>query len=411
MKDVSSRYVVFYDVDDRRAWLVNGASAVLHLVRASLEDNRESVIGNKLLFKAEHLKRPESYYTTRSAVDILTEQENMELKIFPHKRAHARETASGTFAQPGRVNKVTETHVLFQDRVEQVIHFLEQVWTYQSDRFKRQGVDVKIKPRSYLDGFDFMEVATGADPTTLRTTELQSTSRTWVDFTRAIHAVTLFGNGFGELIGPARDGSSPCSFWKRIPKEQDYLAVCVNDLRAIVRKWGSLRKSPIRVVGDIYWHSPGKLFDACSCTGPGQRPCDRAQMLLPKHSLRSLISRPIPPGMCDWKDKAQGAVIFGHSRDLPMTWPDESDKPPEEDAVGTEDVSMDDQDSESFNSQDILEAGSPGPGRSTSRLSSNQESSAGTSTEGTTPDVISEQSDASRGRFNRYPHGLKPQRK
>ena len=37
---VSVQPVVFYDVDDRRAWLVDGASALLHLLRASIDRDR-----------------------------------------------------------------------------------------------------------------------------------------------------------------------------------------------------------------------------------------------------------------------------------------------------------------------------------------------------------------------------------
>jgi hypothetical protein len=53
---MSERFVLLYDVGDRRAWLVNGASALLHLVIASLKYELSTPIGYKFLSKVEDLK-------------------------------------------------------------------------------------------------------------------------------------------------------------------------------------------------------------------------------------------------------------------------------------------------------------------------------------------------------------------
>lgn len=329
IKDISSKFVVFYDVDDKRAWLVNGASALLHLVRASLEDDRMSNIGSKLLFQPANLRRATFEFTADSAVEVLVDEQNMELQIFAHKRDISEEITSGAFDRPDRASKIRKTHVLFQDRVEQVYHFLEQVLTYQTDRPAKPGVELKYKPRNYVEGFDFMDVATGADPVLLRITGLQSTGKCWIDFTRAINAVTLFGRGFGEIIC-SREDSTTCDPWTHMPIGLDHLAVCVSDLKTVIRKWGDLEGTPIRVANDIFWHKPDKLFESCLCKGnPHKDTCDRAQVLLPsRFNSRRLANHVVNPG--SWEDKDQGAIIFGHSRKLPVHWPDQSNKGPEE---------------------------------------------------------------------------------
>lgn len=328
IKDISSKFVIFYDVGDRRAWLVNGASALLHLVRASLEDDRQSKIGSKLLFHLDKLKRPTCEYASGSAIEVLIDQQNMELPIFPHKRELSEEISTEAPDSPKQVSKTKETHVLLQDRVEQIYHFLEQILTYQMDRAGRPGLEAKYRPRNYLEGFDFMDVATGADPVLLKITGLQSTGKCWIDFTRAIHAVTLFGRGFGEIIRPQAP-STPCGFWGQMPKGADHLAVCIPDLKSIIRKWGDWEDIPVRVVDDILWHNPDKLFESCHCHSRSHNICDRAQILLPSgFNFRRLANRIASPVLGG--DDDQGAVIFGHSRKLPMHWPDESSKDPEE---------------------------------------------------------------------------------
>jgi hypothetical protein len=333
IKDISSKFVIFYDVGDRRAWLINGASALLHLVRASLEDDRKSKIGSKLLFQLDKLKRPTCEYASDSAVEILIDQQNMELPIFPHKREISEEISTEASDSPKQVNKTKETHVLLQDRVEQIYHFLEQILTYQVDRAGQPGLEARYRPRNYLEGFDFMDVATGADPILLKITDLQSTGKCWIDFTRAIHAVTQFGRGFGELIRPQAP-NTPCGFWSQMPKEADHLAVCIPDLKSIIRTRGDWEAIPVRVVGDIRWHNPDKLFERCQCHSLSHNRCDRAQVLLPSipnfQRLANGIVSPVLGG-----DNDQGAVIFGHSRKLQVHWSNESSKNPEEMSLRT----------------------------------------------------------------------------
>lgn len=175
IKYASSKFVVLYDVNDRRAWLVNGASALLHLVRASLEDDLRSVIGSKILFRSEQLQEAGAKYTTSFAAEVLINEENMELPILPHKRDLSEETASGAYDSPGRSGKIKRTHLLFQDRVEHVYHILEQGLEYQVKREAAPGVELKFKRHKCLEGFDFADMAARTGSVALKVNDVQPT--------------------------------------------------------------------------------------------------------------------------------------------------------------------------------------------------------------------------------------------
>ena len=59
-------------------------------------------------------------------------------------------------------------------------------------------MDVKVRLLDHLEGWDFAELSGDRDPFHLKVTTLLSFAArtTWVDYTRAIPAVTLFRKGF-----------------------------------------------------------------------------------------------------------------------------------------------------------------------------------------------------------------------
>ncbi len=191
----------------------------------------------------------------------------------------------------------------------------------------------------------------------------------WVQLARALHAVPLFGVGFGDLLRPARD--QPCCISTApVPLGKDLLAVYGADLNVILRRGGSQRH-PWRLVDDIHWHSPdGVAFESCKCenrtahgddrkggrgsqgehhVGPsgqhgkrgleglfvfrpsqakgprGPSPFDRVQVIVPTAFPR-LYSRGLrsPARLAP-----RGAVIFGHSWKFPLRWSLTKDIPPE----------------------------------------------------------------------------------
>lgn len=150
----------------------------------------------------------------------------------------------------------------------------------------------------------------------MKVTALNTGGKAWVDFARAIRAITLFGKGFGQILKPSDGSNTLCPYWGEVPKGFGYLAVCITDLLEIARRRGDPESSPIRLVDDICWHQPDKLFDACKCEAVPHKKrffgrsklCDRVQVLLPANGSFQKVTLPAVHS-----DAMHGAVLFGQS--------------------------------------------------------------------------------------------------
>jgi len=321
---VASKFVLLFDVNDRRAWLVDGASALLHLVRSSIKHLQEhKEFGGFCLFKWDHLQEsPEQASGKQAAVSVLTNEDNMHQKLFKGSVEEWKEESVDASGKSTIVTKSKTTFVRFSDKVEQIFHVLEEIIDHQAAAAAEDGFGFKLRmsPRRQLEGFDFMDIAEDRDPLYSHVHTLHDFGKGWVDFVRAIHAITLFGNGFGELIQPA-DPRGICSPWIEVPKSRDYLAVCVSTMKELLRR-GDNKEVPWRIVDEIYWHTPGQTFEDCQCRGISSAVhCDRVQVLLPS-GFRKLWGRGFSsPAYLEDK----GALIFGHSLKFPLRWGDHGD--------------------------------------------------------------------------------------
>ncbi|PVI04563.1 hypothetical protein DM02DRAFT_585859 [Periconia macrospinosa] len=319
IEDAYNNYVIFYDVEDKRSWLVNGATALLHIVRASLHESLTGPFQKHCLFDPTKMEEASTLHSPQSAIEVLTSQSNMELKIARGAAEIWMETIRDGWKHK-TVEKRKEKFTYFQDRVEEKWHILEQIFDLQS-KSTSSGVRLALPGREYLEGFDFADVASRITDLHSRVTKLEPRGKSWVDFTRSIRAITLFGKGFGELLRPSQESNELCTRWQTVPLKEDYIAVSVSDLEHIAATRGDINATPMLLVNDICWHKPpnGKLFENCSCKNLKRRYtglenfCDRVQVLLPS---KTEVSRLKHPGtLCK-----TGAVIFGYSSSFPLWW-------------------------------------------------------------------------------------------
>ncbi|KAL4906231.1 nucleoside phosphorylase domain-containing protein [Aspergillus multicolor] len=194
---------------------------------------------------------------------------------------------------------------------EQIIAHIEQIGIETEMEMRTRGTS------NSLQGFDFMDVATGDDVFLARSVEIQPGCMGWVDFARSINAPVLFGDGFGQVIQPVI-AEHACSAWTNVPKGLDCLTSCVNDIMTIIRKKGSLRCDPWRVTSDIVWHKPDKAFGPCHRSREteievGSPACNRIQVLVPS-SRYHLGFGSTAKQLCSPSQLVVGeAVIFGDS--------------------------------------------------------------------------------------------------
>jgi hypothetical protein len=294
---ISKKFVVLWDEDDKRGWLVNGTSALLHLLRASLEHNSTDKFKSAFLFKREEFQEASKPHKADSAIDVLLNPTNKGLRIYPEKKDYLR----------------------FEDRVEHFYDTLEKIIDHQVGVAGQSGVKLKLRARKHLEGWDFKDLATDRDPFYPRVATLQAMGKGWVDFTRAIHAITLFGRGFGEIIQSA-DTSNSCAHWAKLPQGRYYLAACVSDLKEIMDMDGDQKANPMKLSDNIIWHNPDKIFEPCQCIGKIRRNhSDRVQVLLPS-MFHNILPKVNPVQLKD-----RGAVVFGHNVNFKWLFPDTGD--------------------------------------------------------------------------------------
>lgn len=327
--NISERHFVFYDRDERRAWLVDGASTLLHLLRASLEHYKSDIRLRRLLFadKINLVEAGATHTGSHGAFEILSNVENQSIPLYHKKTNSWTEVTASSNTIPDHSMREKTTYFCIRDRVEQLCHCLCQITAHQDDVHTQAGVGFKLRltPRRQLEGFDFMDLATGHGTLWPKVATLNAKGQGWVDFTRAIHAPTLFGSGFGNLLVPSTAQNqtqittrscSNCLWNSYLPKGKDYLAASVADIKEVIRRKGNLRVQPWRIVDDIHWSAPDLSFEPCtsqlSCRSKSR---NRVQVLLPS-AFPKLRSRQSPSKLA-----VNGAVVFGHNTKLPLRWP------------------------------------------------------------------------------------------
>jgi hypothetical protein len=317
---VDDRQFVMYDVEDRRAWLVRGSNAVLHIFRAAMRYHKnERRLRRIFRFDDDSLVEADDPYDGYAAFDVLSSLENLELPLYQKPRDVKEEETRTLGGKDAEVAlKTTTSFVCVKDRVTEICHTLAQIMAHQDNVHSESGVGFRLRftPRRQLEGFDFMDVAVGTGALWPKVQTLHHMGRGWVDFARAIHAVTLFGKGFGELLQPRgqipKDRACTACHWQgSLPRGKDYMAASTNALAEIMKRKGNMGSRPWLLVDNIYWFTPEKAFEPCHCSKQKQH--DRVQVLLPpKLTKRGLQS----PGSIP----SDGAVIFGHSKKYPLRW-------------------------------------------------------------------------------------------
>lgn len=337
---ISKKFVVFWDEGEKRGWLVNGTSALLHLVRASLEHNRQSKFRSTYVFNPKDLAEASITHAPESSLHVLRNKKNRQLKIYDDDEDLEDEDEDTKTSLKGEGPGGEKSYLRFQDRVSVLFETLEKIIDNEISASEERGVSLKVRARKHLEGWDFKDLATDNDPFYPRVAVLGVNGKGWVDFTRSIHAITLFGKGFGDIIRPTAN-SGLCDHWATLPHGRYYLAAAFQDLKEIAELHGDPNSSPMRLTDCIVWHNPGP--DRCRCQNQGrnERPnklqkrqgigkhSDFAQVLLPANSSEKKYRRAGP----------FEAFVFGHNVNYSWRYGDHGDPapaPPPEPEPGVE---------------------------------------------------------------------------
>lgn len=203
LKWVERRFVVFYDWKDRRAWLLDGLTALLHLVRAHVAHRRAT--DQEVIFSDDMINEANPPHTGKAAAwKFFKNKANMDLQISEIWNRPVIESSTEENTEPKLTVKRQQTFVHLVDLVGDIFGNLSMLFDIQTDASTADGFGarVRVSPRRHLEGWDFFDVATLEETVWPKAVSLLDTGLGWVDLTRSISAITLFGVGFGELIQP-----------------------------------------------------------------------------------------------------------------------------------------------------------------------------------------------------------------
>lgn len=249
LDDIGEQFVVLHDIETRKAWLVDGLSVLLHLTYANLA----YADGTLSLLKPGDLQLGVGKGGPKAALATLMDPINTALRV------------RRKLDKPD-----VEEYVYLVDTIKYAIHILEQIIDHQADKRESSvGYGIRASPWAQMEGFDFKDIAMQSNRISPRATTLQADGEGWVKFTREIHAPTLFGTGFGDLLKPvpsSQGGRNKCieCYWNgNMPPHRDLLAMAGSDLERIIERRGTKTAHCWRVINELYLDITPDLFSEC----------------------------------------------------------------------------------------------------------------------------------------------------
>lgn len=200
---IEKKYVVLWDEETKRGWLVNGTSALLHLVRMSLKVYKKDY-SQELLFD-ESMMQNEAEHDAASARKVLKNERNRDLEVWRGKSENATgaEQKLPVQNQPSAARKTNKSKYTFETLVEQKWSVLEVLMESYKQLVGLNGINLKFRIRRHLEGWNFEDLAGESDPEP-RVATLKAVGYGWVDFVHSLKTITLFGRGFGNIIRPSK---------------------------------------------------------------------------------------------------------------------------------------------------------------------------------------------------------------
>lgn len=329
MKAAGGWYVVMHDTLDRRAWLLDGASALAHISIAGLhscdklgelvaEANDELEEG--FTPKIGQIKHPQGFEGLSSALRVLLNHSNRGIQIFPDTKQEEKSVRNSDTGVSGM--RVEQTQVTtwwrWQDLITEKFAILELLHDQTVRRRNAPATDVRLPFGAHsIEGFEFDDIVQGSSPLQPRVTKAESSYGGWLNFSYEIDAITIFASGLGELIKPAEafsGGASKARCGQRAscPTGYDYLVAPLFVLEQIHHKRGRTRRNQLdhslRLGEKSFWHDTLVPLEHCDCA---RRRCGIRTAKLhssSSSSQQSAISA-LPEEV--FKRFARGAVIFG----------------------------------------------------------------------------------------------------
>jgi hypothetical protein len=160
---LKQRHFVFYDSEEKRGWLVDGASAVLHLLRAYLKFcTDDDCLSSVIMYSdgdIEEARRCTAYTGAKSAFEVLTNPINQSIPLYAKQSTPSEEHTArlGKKLDTDETTlKTTSSNFTLKDRVDEICQVLLQITAYHDDVGTQAGFGFRIRssPRHHVEGFE-----------------------------------------------------------------------------------------------------------------------------------------------------------------------------------------------------------------------------------------------------------------
>ncbi|KAJ4368412.1 hypothetical protein N0V83_006769 [Neocucurbitaria cava] len=305
--DSYSKQIGFASQIRVKAWLVDGASALLHIALTQIAQAR--IKGEECRFNDESFNPSKFNYATcegdpDAALAALRDETNKKHKIFREFDSYACEKTNVKPVNAGEIYanillrseaeysiKELWTITSFKDVVSSIWGTLEQMYDRQLQVATAESPKPLQNPfKNELQGYEFMDIVSAQRTVTLRSLRLQENGVGWLRMVKSVDVLTLFGKNFGDLYQPTNLVEEPiCAQWTKVPPGKEYLAVPISLLKSIKResqRRGQVDVNSNEITKDILWTPSKDAFKVCrlDCN---HDPSGRVQKFRCVHQLSS----------------------------------------------------------------------------------------------------------------------------
>ncbi|KAI1879200.1 hypothetical protein JX265_002154 [Neoarthrinium moseri] len=258
---IEEQYFVFWDTEKQKGWLVNGARALLYILRATLSHTRLN-LGPEFILDLDALPDLQSGADTASGMASLHSEAIRTLPVYVARYERLVEQSNTGDKTPKSV--IRKHYHILENEVEKLYNILAKLVDHQNTI--PDGYELKLNFQQHLVGWDMHDIITNQSILRPRVTDTKSLRSGWTSFTKRIGTVTLFGKAFGELIRPKTMAKKHlCQRWSHLPAGMNYLAACVGDLEAIMERHGDPNTTPKQLCDGVTWHVNRSTFQPCPC--------------------------------------------------------------------------------------------------------------------------------------------------
>lgn len=307
VEKMTKMHVLLYDHNDGRGWLVDGASAVLHLLRFHVARYRPICDGER--FRLEQFQYADSTAGVKSARDVLLSREMRRVVLVEEPLPDSVKQVTETIDGITTVKTVTEgimKRKTVEDRVRDLYEILELMYDSWKRRKSAPGIALESLNMK-LEGWKFQDVVELENDMNPVVAKLDGSADDWLRMVRHVNTVVLIGNGFGDMMKPMGEF---CANWGSVPQKDFCVAVPVSRLKRIAQKYGDPRTIPIKLTPDVFWPINQHPF-ICTCAS-GRSTCHRGQTL----RSNGLRSGTLQLDILAAAEHVNGAVIFEGRRSV-----------------------------------------------------------------------------------------------